>query len=266
MQHRSLRSPRHQRGSVTILIVLSMLGLLAMAALAVDGGFILTTRAQLQHVADSGALAGIGGIRDGLSTSRALAEAKAVIEDPQHEAGGRSVVIAAGLDLVRGTYDLSSGAFTPGPGGRGVTAVQSIVRRSDGSPAGPLELLLGRVIGVDDVDVQASAIAAVRRRDLVIVQDRTYSFFEEFDEAIRADIALVQAMSGPQALAGDRVGIVSFNRIPTEDLELVPLDTHKNVVISTLEDLEVCQNGSTPRSRCSRTAVETTMQRRSWFS
>ena len=70
------------------------------------------------------------------------------------------------------------------------------MRRTEGSPAGPLELLIGQVVGVDEMDVQASAIAAVRNRDLVIVQDRTYSFREEFDQAIIADLALVEVVEG----------------------------------------------------------------------
>ena len=233
---------RRERGTVTILIVMSMIGLLAMTALAVDGAFVFTTRTQLQHVADSGALAGIGAIRDGLSTAEALAEAKVVVEDPQHRAGGKNVQVTSGLDLVRGTYDLGTRTFTPGTNGNGVTAVRSIVRRSEGSPAGPLELLLGRVVGVDEVDVAASAVAAVRRRDVVIVQDRTNSFKQEFSDAIRADLALVEAMTGGQALAGDRIGVASFNRYATEDLDLTPVDTGKNQIINAIEDLVVCDN------------------------
>lgn len=54
---RSLR-PRGERGSVTVLVAVMLLGLLAMAALVVDGGLLFAERRDLQGLADGAARAG----------------------------------------------------------------------------------------------------------------------------------------------------------------------------------------------------------------
>ncbi len=50
--------PRRQRGSVIVLLTVALLALLAMAALALDGGHMLLNKARLQNAVDAAALSG----------------------------------------------------------------------------------------------------------------------------------------------------------------------------------------------------------------
>ena len=56
-RNRSL-SEREQRGSVIIIFAVCLFLLVGLAALAVDIGYVYTTRSELQNVADAAALAG----------------------------------------------------------------------------------------------------------------------------------------------------------------------------------------------------------------
>ena len=55
---------RGNRGQVLVLVALAIVVLLVMAALAIDVGFMYTTRHELQRSADAGALAGASALRD----------------------------------------------------------------------------------------------------------------------------------------------------------------------------------------------------------
>ncbi|AOE84479.1 pilus assembly protein [Pseudomonas sp. TCU-HL1] len=50
--------PRHQRGAVIVLVVVALLAILAMAALALDGGHMLLNKTRLQNAVDAAALSG----------------------------------------------------------------------------------------------------------------------------------------------------------------------------------------------------------------
>lgn len=52
------RGPAHQRGAVMVLVTVAMLAILAMAALALDGGHMLLNKARLQNAVDAAALSG----------------------------------------------------------------------------------------------------------------------------------------------------------------------------------------------------------------
>lgn len=64
-----------QRGSVAILMAASLTLLFALAALAVDAGFLYTQERSLQTIADAAALAGGKGLSDGTATAKAAAMA-----------------------------------------------------------------------------------------------------------------------------------------------------------------------------------------------
>ncbi len=241
MRSRPIPSPRRREaGSVMILVLFALVALLAFASLAIDGGYALHTRAELQHAADASALAAMGNLRSGntTGTSRAAGQQLAL----QHVGGGRTVELGDG-DLERGTFDFRTQRFHPGAG-PGVAAFRAHARRDQGSRAGRLPLFLGSVLGLSELDVSASAVAAMRRRDIVIVQDVTYSFLNEFPDAIVADLALVDQLHGPRALAGDRVGLVAFARRVRQQHDLVDLATNYARVTGDIRALQVCTSGS----------------------
>lgn len=225
-----------------VLVAISMVAILGFAALAIDGGFVHHGHAQLQHAADATALAAIGELRNGETIGTAISNATAIAQS--HKVGGDALQFAAGTDLEYGTYDLASQTFSPGTGGLGVAAFKASTRRSSGSASGPLQLFLGNVIGVGTADVETSAVAAIRRRDVLIVQDATWSFYQEFPQAIDADLDLVNSMAGAMALPGDRVGVMRFSRQAFEHIGLTDLSTNASDVIHELTTMPVCSSGS----------------------
>lgn len=224
-----------------VVVTVAMIALLGFAALAIDGAFIHHSRGEMQHAADAAALAAMAAIRNGSSTGEAQAQGQQIGQS--HRASGENVVMDTG-NLERGTWDFSTRQFNPGTGGSGVTAFRASIQRGGGSSWSPLPLFLGGILGVREASVGSEAVAALRRRDIVLVQDVTYSFLNEFPDAIEGDLAMIDQLGGPMALSGDRVGIASFARVMIESLEMTPLDSGFATVRNTISDLFVCNNAS----------------------
>jgi len=70
------RSKRHQSGNVLVLFVISLLALLTLASLALDGGHLLLNKGRLQNLVDASALHAAKELDDG--ATRAEAEAAAI--------------------------------------------------------------------------------------------------------------------------------------------------------------------------------------------
>jgi hypothetical protein len=208
-----------------------MVVLLACVALAVDIGYLYVTRAQLQNAADAGALAAMAAIREGKSKSQARQEAVAVAQSNQ--AAAAKVRLDPDNDVIFGSYDFGQGRFEPGGYFADATAARVIARRTQGSPAGPVSLLFANVMGRARADVSADAVAAVGRREVVILQDCTRSFTEEIGDAKDADWALVQTMAS-QNLAADKVGLATFVDTGKRDLDLSPIPDSMPTIHDTI--------------------------------
>lgn len=238
--------PRHtETGSVSNFVLLAFLPLVAVLVMVVDVGLMLTSRTQLQNAADATAMAAMGAMRDGGDARAALAEANRYAALQPVLDGGVALEPA---DVQIGSFDHRTRVFTPG-NGFGSAAVRVVARRSAGAPSGPVELIFGKVLGRETADVTAEAVASVRRRDLVIVQDRTVSFVDSFDEAQRADRALVRSLEA-QGFPGDRVGLVSFARDVTEEAPLTAVDGGASYLIQQIDEMQVCRTAGRVGGPC----------------
>ena len=148
-----------EEGTVVVLAAVLIIVVMGFAALAIDVGMITTARAELQNVADAGALAGVSQLLEA-DYDGAVAQASAF--GSQNTCVGQPVALGTG-DIELGNYDLDSGTFTTVPGGGG-NAIRVTARRSQGSPQGPLPLFFMGLLGPSVADVEASAIAAVDNR------------------------------------------------------------------------------------------------------
>jgi Flp pilus assembly protein TadG len=207
MMSAQYRLMRCQRGVVLVWAAMMMVVLLGCCALAVDVGYLYVTRAELQNAADAGALAAIGAIRDGQTKTQAQQEAVLVAQS--NNAAAKNVALNPDQDVAFGSYNFAAKRFEPGGYFADATAARVTARRTAGSPAGPVPLFFANVLGRHIADVSATGIAAVGKREVVIMQDCSRSFTEEIEDAKAADRALVLAMQ-EQSLAGDHVGVVSF--------------------------------------------------------
>lgn len=129
-----------------------MIAMLAMAAFAVDLGYIADAKAELQRSADAGALAAAARLPN---TSHAVAAAINCTSN-------NKTTITPTLkvqDIVFGFWDRDTAVFhNPRPSGRPYNAVRITLRRTTAN-GNPLTLFFGRVLGKQATDVVASAVA-----------------------------------------------------------------------------------------------------------
>ena len=139
-----MKALRNQRGAAMPFVALATVAILGMTALAVDAGMLFTARSEAQRAADAAAMAGAG----------------ALITQPQNAARAHAVATTYGeQNLVREelvqmeaediTIDLAQGRVT------------AVVRR-EASRGNAVTTWFARVLGTDEVDVDASAVAEVQ--------------------------------------------------------------------------------------------------------
>ena len=165
---------RSEQGQALVLMAVTMVGLLGIAALSVDVGYLLVARNQLQNVADGAALAGarsLGAMYQNMTypeqqvfvcgepcitTIQTTAESVA----NHNSAAGKIMSLDYGDDntgdVLIGHWDGDN--FTPGLDQP--DAVQVISRRDD-AYNGPVTTFFARVLGIDSAPVNAIAVAAM---------------------------------------------------------------------------------------------------------
>lgn len=150
-----------QRGAVAIFFAASVMMLIGMAAIAVDLSYLYSLRGKLQNAADAAVLAAVDDISD-TDVARATALSYAAKNMPVAEHG--TVLVSA--DVVTGNWDADTRTFTPS--GSSTNAIRVVTRRAEanGNAAG---LFFARVLGFDDVDLQATAIAGTQVGDACVI-------------------------------------------------------------------------------------------------
>jgi len=155
---------RDQRGATAIVVGLMMFVLMGVAALSVDLGYVYTVRSELQNIADAAALATARKLGDIYKTSSAydssmdLAALVSVARDVagKNRAGGTDGIAINDADIMIGTWNENT--FTAN--GLPPNAVKVVVRK-DSSSNDPVSTFFARILGVDAVDLTATATAAL---------------------------------------------------------------------------------------------------------
>lgn len=154
MRMTSLRAAvRDRRGIVFIMVAAGFTALAGMATVAVDVGQIYYTRAQLQNTADAAALAAARQLPN-VATATTVATAMATANMPT--AAGNGTVLVAG-DITFGSWNNALRLFTPA--GNPVNGVRVVTRRTNAA-GNPVPLFFAQILGFNNVDVIAQAIAS----------------------------------------------------------------------------------------------------------
>lgn len=169
----------NNRGAAIVYIALTLVMMIAMAALVIDLGFMYSVKAQLQNAADAGALAGASRLRGRGLDPYLLANytgAKKLAHDIvlQNTAAGSAISIYYDSSDATNAGDIVVGCW-PNPDDpktvdtntsrcKEVNAIQVTVRRTSESGAGinpstPVPLFLGRILGQDFATMGAKAVA-----------------------------------------------------------------------------------------------------------
>ena len=142
---------RDQRGAVAVVVALSLVVILGVAALAVDASFLYSLRAQLQATADSAALAGASQLPDDDETTEA-----AVLYAGKNMPSATHGTVLAAADVTLGRWDDETRTFDSA--GVPVNAVQVVARRAETND-NAAELYFARVLGFHETDVNTAAVA-----------------------------------------------------------------------------------------------------------
>ncbi len=150
---------RKRRATVVILTALLLVVIMAMAACAIDLGWVALVRNQLQVAADAAAMAAAGEMNGGQTNATAKAKAFAAL----NRAGGPTeFVTLADSDIVYGVWDPVGKTFTANPSS--ANAVKVTARKT-------LSLFFSPAFATKSINAQASSIALCNPRDICFVID-----------------------------------------------------------------------------------------------
>ncbi len=157
---------KNERGAVLIIIVVSMVAFIGLTALAIDIGYALVTRNELQNVADSAALAAARVIGHTYETMP-FAQQQIYVANPStiipiaqqvaaaNTAGGKSISINDS-DVIIGKWDGKT--LTP-------TLLQpnavKVTARRDASANGPITTFFAVIFGIKTINLTTFATAAL---------------------------------------------------------------------------------------------------------
>jgi len=193
---RQSRTPRpRRRGSIVVLGGALMSGLLVMVAFAVDVGYIVHVRTELQRTADAAAMAAVMYLP---SQSDASTVAQSTAAQNPSGVG----VLVAPSDVEFGFWDRNTASFVVGGS---VNAVRVTARRTEAT-GNPVTLFFAKILGQTTTDVTANAIAMYDNElcgPLIGIESVSVPgtpLTDSFDSNV-----------GPYdpAMAGDRAGICS---------------------------------------------------------
>ncbi len=153
-------------GNIVVLFAFFLVVLVAMIAFAVDIGYVVLGRTQMQCAVDAGALAGAGALLDG----------SAVAEQTAYDYTQKNIVYSQKMEqqdirVELGQWISSSRTFLAGADPP--TAVRVFSQRTN------LPLFFAPVMGTDSFNVEAAAIATYQPRDIVVVLDYSASMNDD---------------------------------------------------------------------------------------
>ena len=143
-----------ERGAVLVHAVIAILGLISFSALVVDYGVLWAARRQAQNAADAGAMAAAVSLAFVDINNQGLARTSAM------NTARQNLIWGAQPDIT--DADVTFPACPPGSPGAGTNACVKVeVFRNQRADGNPLPTIFGRLIGVADQGVKATATAEV---------------------------------------------------------------------------------------------------------
>jgi hypothetical protein len=161
-RYQSRAKAKRENGTILILVTVALFSLVGFAALSTETGRAWQTKSQLQAAADSAALAGAGNLlsADFLTVDEGGARTAAMTYGAQHKALGTNLAIAP-ADVEVGSWNMAAQTFTALPGNTDPNVMRAVrvVTRRDDNVNGPINTILGRVLGVNSISVISDAVA-----------------------------------------------------------------------------------------------------------
>lgn len=148
------RRLKSERGAVLVQVAIALVGLTALSAFVVDYGLLWVSRRQAQNAADAGAMAGAVSLGFIDMANQAMARDSAL------DVATRNRVWGAAPDIT--PADVTFPVCPPGsPGAGTATCIRVDVFRNQRAGGSPLPTFFGRLVGVAEQGVRATATAEV---------------------------------------------------------------------------------------------------------
>lgn len=189
-----------RRGAIVVLAAVVLVAMVALVAVAVDIGFMLTVRTDMQAAADAGALAGVGELPNGRAAAKTAAESYVkwnVTANPSVNASD----LATTVEFGHWTPANRSFAKNQAP----LNAVRVVADRSNAPH------FFANALGHKTFNMRASAIATYQPRDIMLVLDYSGSMnwhnkIGALKDAVDVFVSVLQ-----QSKANDRVGFSVYS-------------------------------------------------------
>jgi len=167
-EHRSKLQTANRKGAIAVTAAILMIPLLGMVAFAIDYGYLLTKRANLQRAADSAALAAVRDLVPADDGSQDASAVRAAVK--QYAASNINDVTGFTVldsDIEIGRYDPTTvyGNFTILNTGTFDTV--RVTLRRDANANSPVPLFFARIFGMVDSDVRATGTAVLQKGSIL---------------------------------------------------------------------------------------------------
>ncbi len=167
MIHKTVNTNRDRRGAILVLAALMMAALVGMVAFAVDYGYLLKVRTDLQRSADASSLAAVQDLirqADGTQDlNKARETARAYARDNLDDAS----IQVASEDIEIGRYDPSSIYSNVTLLNNGTFDTVRVTLRRDGASNPTVPLFFARVLGMQQATVTATATAVLQKAEML---------------------------------------------------------------------------------------------------
>jgi len=173
---------RARRGAVVILVVLLLIPLLMMAAFAVDYGYLLKVRTDLQRAADTAALAATQDLIPDGDGNQDLDAVRARLREyvPENTKDSFQILDA---DITIGRYDPST-IYSDNVSilDSGIYDTVRVTLRYDATANSPVSLLFAKVLGLNSAPVTATATAILQKPNQIGPGADVLPFAVPYDE------------------------------------------------------------------------------------
>ena len=212
------RRRKARQGAMLVLIAVTLPLIVIMAAFAIDTAWMQLVRTELRTATDAASRAGAKALS--LQQTEAAARAAAV------DAASRNLVAGTPLQLRNSEIEIGQASqatrnsrFVFSEGGILQNAVRVNGNRTDNSDGGPVDLFLGRVLGINTFDPTQTATSTQLDRDICLVLDRSGSMQgQKIIGLQRAVTAFLDSLD--DTLPEEQVALVSYSTTSSFDERL----------------------------------------------
>lgn len=211
---RRRRRPADRRGAVIVLAAFLMIFLMAVMAFSIDMGYQVNTQTEMQRAVDAAALAGAGVLVEGVDDAQNRAveylARNPVGESTDPEPFDSSSLVPAFEAKYAGDFEIKTGhwdpeAIDPANGRQGLfmesnlrpSAIKVFFRKS-GRP-----YFFAPVLGRDEFQVEAEAVAMYQPREIMVVLDLSASMNDDSELGAKDTIGLTAVVDNLRQIYGE---------------------------------------------------------------